>query len=93
MNGISNKTRQQNLATSFVDQVIVELEQQDAVALGRMISLKNERYKHKLFFGEEAKRYMSQRLETFCANSGDMCAWADVIQAGYNINFIVKFLL
>ena len=71
-----NNGNNNNLTFKFIDDLFNQLNRGDAVALGRLLKIKNERYR-KIYFKEDAKRYFTENLEN---SSDEIYSWSEVIE-------------
>lgn len=65
-----------SLATRFVDELVRQLNRSDAVAIGKLIKLKNDRYLD-VYFKEDSKRYLNDKLNN---SPNDLYTWTNVMQ-------------
>lgn len=65
-----------NLAYSFIDELFANLETNDPIALARVFSVKNPKYRL-VYFKDDAKRYLTKKLEEAY---DDVVTWADIIE-------------
>lgn len=65
-----------SLATRFIDEFVRQLNRGDAVSIGKLVKLKNERYLD-VYFKEDAKRYLNDKLNN---SPNDLYIWTNVMQ-------------
>lgn len=64
------------LSYKFIDDLLYHLNNSDAVAIGKLIKLKNEKYRD-VYFKEDAKQYLSNKLEN---SANEIYIWLEVIE-------------
>ncbi len=65
-----------SLPIKFIDDLLRRLNQSDATGIGKILSLKNEKY-YDVYFKEDAKQYLSNKLEN---SPNDIYIWLEVLE-------------
>ena len=66
----------QNLSLKFIDELLRYLNRSDAISIGKLLKLKNEKYRE-VYFKDDAKRYFEDKLQNL---QNESYLWAEVIE-------------
>ena len=66
----------QNLSLKFIDELLRYLNRNDAISIGKLLKLKNEKYRE-VYFKDDAKRYYEEKLQNL---QNESYLWAEVIE-------------
>jgi len=71
-----NANNRNSLPYKFIDDLLRRLNDSDATGVGKLLSLKNEKYRD-VYFKEDAKQYLSNKLED---SQNDIYIWLEVVE-------------